>query len=96
MSTDQLDLKASVSRKAAETRAEARDLLADRGAVYGRDGGHTGHEPAGRDRQCRQCGAAVSARFVRVFGSNDKRCHACRECTEARALFQGAAAGVGR
>jgi len=96
MSTDQLDLKASVSRKAAETRAEARDLLTDRGAVYGRDGGRTGHEPAGRDRECRVCGAAVSARFVRVFGGNDKQCHACRECTEMQRLFKGAAAGVDR
>jgi len=94
MSTDQLDLKASVSRKAAETRAEARDFLADRGAVYGRDGAHGGREPTGRDRECRACGAAVSARFVRVFGSNDSECHACRECTEMQRLFRGAAAGV--
>jgi hypothetical protein len=94
MSTDQPTLADSVARKAAETRAEARDLLADHGAVYGRSGTSHGRTAASRDRQCRSCGAPVSARFVRVFGSNAGACHACHECTEIRRLFAGAAAGV--
>jgi hypothetical protein len=94
MSTDQPTLADSIDQKAAETRAEAQEMLADHGAVYGRDGTPHGRTAASRDRQCRSCGAAVSARFVRVFGSNAGACHACQECTEIRRLFAGAAAGV--
>lgn len=42
-------------------------------------------------RECQSCGAAVSHRFVRVFG-RDGAAYACGDCESFTAVKQGAAA----
>lgn len=40
--------------------------------------------------RCRNCGAHVSPRFVRVFGNNEDELYHCLECSTFRDLQQGA------
>lgn len=44
-------------------------------------------------RACQNCGAAVTARFARVFGDSDQRAHACKQCSTMKKIQKGAAAG---
>ena len=43
------------------------------------------------NRRCARCGAAVSRRFIRVFGVDDA-VHGCLECTQRADLTLGKAA----
>ncbi|RLM64173.1 hypothetical protein DVK07_14610 [Halorubrum sp. Atlit-26R] len=43
------------------------------------------------NRRCARCGAAVSSRFIRVFGV-DNTVHGCLECTQRADLTLGRAA----
>ena len=43
------------------------------------------------NRRCAQCGAAVSRRFIRVFGIDDT-VYGCLECTQRAELTVGKAA----
>lgn len=43
------------------------------------------------NRRCARCGAAVSRRFIRVFGV-DNAVHGCLECTKRAELTVGRAA----
>jgi uncharacterized Zn finger protein len=43
--------------------------------------------------ECQTCGAHVSKRFVRVFGTNSGEVYACQECANIRDLRHGAAHG---
>ena len=45
-----------------------------------------------RTDMCLGCGGHVSEQFRRVFGDNDDRAHACRQCVGQEALLNGAAA----
>jgi hypothetical protein len=47
---------------------------------------------AGPQRGCRNCHAAVSDRFRRVFGTNDGTVHCCPACANAAAYIAGGAA----
>jgi hypothetical protein len=43
---------------------------------------------------CERCGTSVSARFVRVFGT-DRSVYGCTQCLPSKALYAGAAARPG-
>lgn len=45
-------------------------------------------------RTCEACGGTVSRKFVRVFGDNAGRVHACHNCVDMSAVARGAAAGL--
>lgn len=45
-------------------------------------------------RKCLNCGASVSSDFCRVFGDQQHRAHACRNCTSMTEINRGAAAGL--
>jgi hypothetical protein len=45
-------------------------------------------------RTCEACESRVSRQFVRVFGDNAGRVHACPACAEMTAVARGAAAGL--
>lgn len=41
---------------------------------------------------CSNCGAFVTADYVRVFGDNDGTVHGCPDCTALRYLTEGVGA----
>lgn len=59
-------------------------MSTDRGAAY--TGGWSSIEADDTpDRECRNCGARVSARFARVYGDNQNKVHRCQDCTDVMA-----------
>ena len=43
---------------------------------------------------CEACDGTVTRQFVRVFGDNAGRIHACPHCVDMTAVARGAAAGL--
>lgn len=43
---------------------------------------------------CEACDGTVTRQFVRVFGDNAGRVHACPHCVDMTAVARGAAAGL--
>jgi hypothetical protein len=45
-------------------------------------------------RTCETCESPVTRQFVRVFGDNDGRIHACPACVDMATVARGAGAGL--